>query len=161
MLLRRVEREGNCSRFLSFKLFQARKEKSSNQLKAFDCNGGTKKTLKQLFKGLVTNGNSASATGGSSNNNYLDTVTRYNMDGYVETLPSLLLGRVYHGCASFIQNDMKERNFKYLHNHFTFLFRFSSSLVDGESGAQTALVIMMKQRYSRTAIGKMWENCLD
>ena len=47
---------------------QARKEQSSKNLKAFDCNGGTKKTLKQLFKGLVTNGSANSATGGSSNN---------------------------------------------------------------------------------------------
>ena len=52
---------------------QARKEKSSNQLKAFDCNGGTKKTLKQLFKGLVTNGGHMEykgGAGGSSNNSH-------------------------------------------------------------------------------------------
>ena len=57
---------------------QARKEKTSQQLKAFDCNGSTKKTLKQLFKGLVTNGDKgggssgggsgAGGAGGSSNN---------------------------------------------------------------------------------------------
>ena len=37
-------------------------------------------------------------------------MTRYNIDGYVETLPSLLLGRDVHGCASLIQNDKKVRN---------------------------------------------------
>ena len=57
---------------------QARKEKTSQQLKAFDCNGSTKKTLKQLFKGLVTNGDKgggssgggsgAGGAGGSGNN---------------------------------------------------------------------------------------------
>ena len=34
-----------------------------------------------------------------------DRVSRYNEDGFVEYLPSLLFGRYYHGCGSFIRDD--------------------------------------------------------
>ena len=55
---------------------QARKENTSNGLKAFDCNGSTKKTLKQLFKGLVKHeqqhGCSHSTTTASNSNNSKD-----------------------------------------------------------------------------------------
>ena len=34
-----------------------------------------------------------------------DRVTRYDEDGFVENLPSLLFGRYYHGCGSFIRDD--------------------------------------------------------
>ena len=53
---------------------QARKENTSNGLKAFDCNGSTKKTLKQLFKDLVKHeqqhGCSHSTTNTSNNSNH-------------------------------------------------------------------------------------------
>ena len=56
---------------------QARKENTSNGLKAFDCNGSTKKTLKQLFKGLVKHEQQhgcshSSATNTSNSNNSKD-----------------------------------------------------------------------------------------
>jgi len=34
-----------------------------------------------------------------------DRVTRYDEDGFVENLPSLLFGRYRHGCGSFIRDD--------------------------------------------------------
>ena len=37
--------------------------------------------------------------------NVIDTVTRYDEDGFVEYLPSLLFGRYRHGCGSFIRDD--------------------------------------------------------
>jgi len=35
----------------------------------------------------------------------IDTVTRYDEDGFVEYLPSLHFARAYHGCGSFIRDD--------------------------------------------------------
>merc|ERR1711970_1493771 len=46
--------------------------------------------------------NSIIITGGD---NALDQVTRYDEEGFVEDLPSLLVGRTDHGCGSFIRSD--------------------------------------------------------
>ena len=55
----------------------------------------------------IADDNSVIITGGGWNGDYYDNVTRYNMKGYVETLPNMLLGRSYHGCTSFVQNGKK------------------------------------------------------
>ena len=46
--------------------------------------------------------NSIIITGGD---NALNQVTRYDEEGFVEDLPSLLVGRTDHGCGSFIRSD--------------------------------------------------------
>ena len=35
----------------------------------------------------------------------LQTVSRYDLQGYVEGLPSLLVGRKAHGCGSYLRGD--------------------------------------------------------
>ena len=64
-----------------------------------------------LFSGAcaIADDNSVIITGGSSGygSGYLDNVTRYNMEGFVESLPNLLLAREFHGCTSFVQNEKK------------------------------------------------------
>ena len=84
----------------------------------------------------------------------------------METLPNLLLGRKYHGCASFVQNGKKVSINYYLKDDsvFTpsyflllflfFLFRFFLSLVDGVCEVPTQLVIMTKQRSSKVVSGE-------
>ena len=57
----------------------------------------------------IADGNSVIITGGYRDD-YLDDVTRYNMEGYVETLPNLLLARDHHGCTSFVLNGKKVSN---------------------------------------------------
>jgi len=44
-------------------------------------------------------------TGGFYLYDTLDRVSRYDEDGFVENLPSLLFGRHKHGCGSFIRDD--------------------------------------------------------
>jgi hypothetical protein len=56
---------------------QAKKENTSNGLKAFDCNGSTKKTMKQLFKDFVKHEQKhgcshSTATNTSNSNNSKD-----------------------------------------------------------------------------------------
>ena len=55
----------------------------------------------------IADDNSVIITGGGWSGDYFVNVTRYNMEGYVETLPNMILGRKYHGCTSFVQNGMK------------------------------------------------------
>jgi len=49
--------------------------------------------------------NSIIITGGYNNQQYSNQVTRYDEEGFVEDLPSLLVGRSNHGCGSFIRSD--------------------------------------------------------
>ena len=37
----------------------------------------------------------------------LPDVSRYNENGFVEKLPSLKVGRVFHACAGYINNQNK------------------------------------------------------
>jgi len=77
---------------------------------------GRTKKLFDLEYGLsracaIADDNSVIVTGGELGTQgrplYSNLVTRYNMEGFVETLPNLLLGRSYHGCTSFVQNGKK------------------------------------------------------
>ena len=40
---------------------------------------------------------------------YVSNVTRYNKEGYVETLPNMLMDRFDHGCACFFHQGKKVR----------------------------------------------------
>ena len=39
--------------------------------------------------------------------NTLSTASIYSVDGWVEDLPDLLIGRQYHGCGHYVNNDDK------------------------------------------------------
>ena len=47
----------------------ARQQIEDHKLKAFDCNGATKSTLKKLFKGLITPNNGDKSNAGDKNKN--------------------------------------------------------------------------------------------
>ena len=55
----------------------------------------------------IPDGDSVVLTGGMFTENK---VSRYQMDqGWVEDLPDLKFGRVYHGCAAFTKDDKQVR----------------------------------------------------
>ena len=44
-------------------------------------------------------------TGGRFNTEVRDTVTRYGQQGWLEDLPTLITGRYYHACSSFVSSE--------------------------------------------------------
>ena len=55
----------------------------------------------------INDGSEVVLTGGFGNRRE---VTLYNLDGFVEDLPLLNIGRQYHACSSFVQGSNTVRN---------------------------------------------------
>ena len=55
----------------------------------------------------ISDGSEVILTGGFGNRR---DVTAYNLDGFVEDLPLLNIGRQYHACSSFVQGSNTVRN---------------------------------------------------
>merc|ERR1712142_387816 len=72
--------------------------------------GGEQYSLQQRISQAceITDGPSIILTGGYNSGGYLRTVTRYNMKGFVEKLPSLITARRNHGCGCFTNDENKK-----------------------------------------------------
>ena len=61
----------------------------------------------------------------------MDTVSSYDLLGFVEDLPSLLVGRYGHGCGSYMRGDGTQVRGLCIVLMVSFLFRSSWLLEDG------------------------------
>jgi len=53
----------------------------------------------------INDGSSVIVTGGIDGSSRLKTVSRYNLEGFMESMPSLITARSSHGCGSFTNQD--------------------------------------------------------
>ena len=69
----------------------------------------------------ISDGSEVVLTGGFGNRR---DVTAYNLDGFVEDLPLLNIGRQYHACSSFVQGSNTVRNWIISKANFECYFRY-------------------------------------
>ena len=62
----------------------------------------------------ISLGDEVAVTGGFG---ALTTVSRYNRDGWVEDMPSLVTGRKGHGCSRYISGGEQVRHYDAAHNY--------------------------------------------
>ena len=69
----------------------------------------------------ISNGSKVILTGGFGNRRE---VTVYDINGFVEDLPLLNIGRQYHACSSFVQGSKTVRNFIIFKANLKSYFRY-------------------------------------